>query len=87
MSTEGTAGASYEISVEGITYPWGRDTISAAEIRDVAGLPADCTIVAVDLADGQEHVLDEDAVHHVPPLDPGKPVVKRTNFKPAETEQ
>jgi hypothetical protein len=35
------------------------------------------------LADGEEHVLDEDAVHDVPPLQPGKPVVKRTDFRRA----
>lgn len=84
MSTERTAAARHEISIEGVTHPWGRDTISVAEIRDLGGFPADCTVVAVDLADGTEHVLDEDAVHEIPPLDPGKPVVKRTNFKRAD---
>ncbi len=81
MSTEGTAGAPYEISIEGQTHPWGRDTISAAEIRELGGIPDDSPVVAVNLADGEEHVLDEDEVHDVPPLEPGKPVVKRMNFK------
>lgn len=83
MSTEGRVVAEREISIEGQTYPWGRDTISAAEIRDLGSIPEDCKIVAVNLADGKEHVLDEDDVHEVPALDPGKPVVKRTNFKRA----
>lgn len=83
MSTEGRVVADREISIEGQTYPWGRDTISAAEIRDVASIPEDCQIVAVNLADGKEHVLSEDDVHEVPALEPGKPVVKRTNFKRA----
>lgn len=81
MSTEGTADAPYEISIEGKTHPWGRDTISVAEIRELGQIPDDCQIVAVNLADGEEHPLDEDSVHEIPPLDPGKPVVKRTNFK------
>lgn len=81
MSTEGAAG--YEISIEGQTHPWGRDTISVAEIRDLGSIPDDCQVVAVNLENGEEHVLDEDDVHSVPPLEPGKPVVKRTNFKRA----
>lgn len=83
MSTEGnldTVGQ-YEISIEGKTYPWGRNTISVPEIRDIGGLPADCQVVAVNLADGEQSVLSEDAIHEVPPLEPGKPVVKRVNFK------
>lgn len=84
MSTEGTAGSQYEVSIEGVTHPWGRDTISAQEIRDLGDIPSDCAVVAVDLAEGQEHVLAEDAVHNVPPLEPGKPLVKRTNFKRAD---
>ncbi len=83
MSTEGTPVAEHEVSIEGQTHPWGRDTISAAEIRDLGSLPEDCQVVAVNLADGEEHVLEEDDVHPVPPLEPGKPVVKRVNFKRA----
>ena len=81
MSAEGTADAPFEISIEGVTHPWGRDTISAKEIRELGSIPPDCAVVAVDLADGKEHVLEDDEVHRVPPLEPGKPVVKRTNFK------
>ena len=84
MSTEGTADAPYEVSIEGHTHPWGRDTISAAEIREIGQIPDDCDVVAVNLADGEEHVLADDAVHEVPPLEPGKPTVKRVNFKRAE---
>ena len=84
MSTEGTAGASHEISIEGVTHPWGSDRISVAEIRELGGIPADCDVVAVDLVEGDERVLDEDDVHEIPPLEPGKPVVKRTDFKRAE---
>lgn len=83
MGSEGMAGAPYEISIEGQTHPWGRDTISVAEIRDLGDIPQDARVVAVDLVDGEERVLDEDAVHEIPPLQPGKPVVKRTNFKRA----
>ena len=83
MGSEGTAGAPYEISIEGQTHPWGRDTISVAEIRELGGIPQDVDVVAVDLVDGGQRVLGEDAVHEIPPLQPGKPVVKRTNFERA----
>ncbi|HEV2059258.1 MAG TPA: hypothetical protein VGR11_07865 [Solirubrobacteraceae bacterium] len=81
MSYEGTAGGGYEVLIEGQPHRWGRGDISVAEIRELGKLPADCKVVAVSLADAQEHPLDEDAVHEVPPLTPGKPTVKRTNFK------
>ena len=81
MSTEGTTGASYEILIEHQAYPWGRDKITTAEIRTLGRLPENASVVAVNLADGEESVLDEDDVHELPPLEPGKPSVKRVNFK------
>lgn len=81
MSYEGAAGAGYEVMIEGEPHNWGRGDISVAEIRELGHLPADCKVVAVDLVDGSERVLDEDVVHEVPPLEPGKPSVKRMNFK------
>ncbi len=81
MSTEGTGDAPYEVSIEGEMHPWDSDTISVAEIRELGDMPEDARVAAVDVAGGQERVLEEDAVHDVPPLEPGKPTVKRTNFK------
>lgn len=81
MSTEGPIGNQYEILIEEQTHPWGRNTISTAEIRALGRLPEDCEVVAVDLTDGSESVLGEDDVHELPPLDPGKPTAKRMNFK------
>ncbi len=83
MSTEQPIGTSYEILIEEQTHPWGRNTISTAEIRTLGRLPEDCQVVAVDLTDGSESVLDEDDVHELPALDPGKPQTKRMNFKRA----
>ena len=81
MSYEGAAGAGYEVLIEGTPHRWGRGNISVAEIRELGELPDDCKVIAVDLINGGEHALDEDVVHDVPPLDPNKPNVKRTNFK------
>lgn len=80
MSYEGTAGAGYEVVIEGAVKRWGRGDISVAEIRELGELPPDCKMVAIDLVSGEKQPLDEDYVHEIPPLDPNKPDNKRTNF-------
>ncbi len=74
-------GPQYEVWVEDTIHSWSKDTISLAELRELAGLPADCPMSAVDLVAQQEVPLPEDAVHSVPPREPGRPLVKRTQFK------
>ncbi|CAN5232313.1 hypothetical protein BH20ACT16_BH20ACT16_15190 [soil metagenome] len=74
-------GPRYELWIEDTIYSWEKDTISLAEMRELAGLPSDCPMSAVDLVAQQEVPLPEDAVHAVPPREPGKPLVKRTQFK------
>ena len=81
MGTEDRLPVPYEVSIEGEARPWGTHTITTAEIRNLGGFPPDAKVVAVDLVTGEQTVLPEDAVHEIPPLDPGKPVVKRMNFK------
>jgi hypothetical protein len=74
-------GPKYEIWIEDRIYSWDKDKISVPEIRELAGLPADAPVSAVDLVAQQEVPLPEDAVHDVPPREPGRPLVKRTHFK------
>ncbi len=73
----------YEVSIEDEIHPWHKDTISAEEVRELGGLPADSDVAAVHIADGTETTLGEDDVHDVPPLEPGKPLVKKVDFKRA----
>ena len=80
MSTEPDA-PKYEVWVEDTIHSWNKDTISVPEIRELGGMPAECPVLAVDLVEQQEVPLPEDAVHDVPPRDPGRPLVKRTQFK------
>ena len=75
-------GPQYEVWIDDRIHSWAKDTISVAEIRELGGLPADCPMSAVDLVAQQEVPLPEDAVHAVPPREPGRPLVKRTHFKP-----
>ena len=81
MSTETAAQPKYEIWIEDRIHTWDKSTISVPEIRQLGGMPADCPVSAVDLVAQQEVPLPEDAVHDVPPRDPGRPLVKRTQFK------
>ena len=60
---------------------WDNETISVPEIRELGGLPADCPVSALDLVAQQEVPLSEDSVHEIPPHEPGRPLVKRTQFK------
>jgi hypothetical protein len=82
MSTESSADEPrYELWIEDTIHPWHKDTISLAEIRELGGIPADAPVSAVDLVEQQEVPLSEDSVHEVPPRDPGRPLVKRTQFR------
>jgi len=82
MGTETSPeGPKYEVWIEDRIHSWTKDTISVAEIRELGGLPGDCPVSAYDLVAEQEVPLPEDAVHNVPPREPGRPLVKRTHFK------
>ena len=82
MSSESAADdPRYEIWIDDKIHSWSKDTISVAEMRELAGVPADTPMIAVDLVAQQEVPLPEDAVHSVPPRDPGKPLIKRTHFR------
>jgi hypothetical protein len=82
MSTESSPDEPrYELWIEDTIHPWHKDTISLAEIRELGGIPADCPVSAVDLVAQREVPLSEDSVHEVPPRDPGRPLVKRTQFR------
>lgn len=74
---------SYEVFIEGKAYPWDEDTISVADIRELAALPADVPVVEDDLRTGAERTLDEDEVLQPGKLDPGKRPAKRHNFRRA----
>lgn len=71
----------YNVLIEGEVHSWNKDSITVPEIRELGGLPADCSVVQVDLQDDSKRTLAEDDVHHLDKLEAGKRVKKRVNFR------
>lgn len=68
----------YEVNIEGTIYQWERDTITVAELRELAGFGADQEMIEVDLKDNSERVLGgEETIE----LKPGKGFAKKVQFK------
>lgn len=67
----------YEVDVEGQVYPWDSETISTAEIVELAGWPAGTQVIEVD-ADNTQRTLGSDEVVE---LKPGKGFAKRHRFR------
>lgn len=52
-------GPHYFVNLEGIEKPWDRETITVAEIRDLAGWDTSQPVIEVNLEDNTEHTLEE----------------------------
>jgi hypothetical protein len=68
----------FDVDIEGQIYQWDRDSITVPELRALAGYPPDQQMIEVDLLEGTEEVLAEDAVVA---LKPGKGFAKKVVFK------
>jgi Multiubiquitin len=77
------ARSDYEVTIEDRLYQWGKPTITAAEVKELAGMPAGAEVMRVDLIDGTQERLNDSDVHELPRLEPGKGIVKRTAFRRA----
>jgi hypothetical protein len=73
-----TATHTYSVNIEGKIFEWHRDTITAADIRKLAGFAADQQIVEVDLRDNTERTLAEGERVN---LKPGHGFGKKVKFK------
>lgn len=71
------AGPKYFVEIEGTEYPWDKDTITVAEIRQLGHLAADQPVIEID-ADNNEIQLQENAVIS---LKPGHRFGKKIKFK------
>jgi hypothetical protein len=52
-------GPTYILNIEGVDYDWHSDTITPAQIRELAGWPPDQQVVLVDLRTNIETTLEE----------------------------
>lgn len=77
------ANADYEVTIEDRLYRWTKPTITAAEVRELGGIPVGTEVMKVDLITGTEEPLKDSDVHELPRLEPGKGIVKRTAFRRA----
>jgi hypothetical protein len=68
----------FEVDIEGTIYPWERASITVPELRGLAGYASDQEMIEVDLKEGTEQVLAEDATVE---LKPGKGFAKKVVFK------
>ena len=71
----------FEVLINGKLHSWDKETITAADVRELGGLPPDAPVVKVDLTTNEEQPFGEDEGHKLVPLDPGKPLVKKTAFR------
>jgi len=72
------AKAKYEVDIEGNFYSWDGDTISVAQLRDLAGIPSDQQMMEVDLKTNAERTLAEDEIVH---LKPGHGFAKKVKYQ------
>jgi hypothetical protein len=73
----------FEVTIEDKLYPWSKPTITASEIRELAGMPEGAEVIRLDLVNGTQEPLHDSDVHELPRLEPGKGIVKRTAFRRA----
>jgi hypothetical protein len=58
LEKEIQAGQKYFVNIEGVEYPWDKDTITVAEIRTLGNIPADQGIIEEE-PDGSERTLSD----------------------------
>lgn len=71
-------GPKFFVNIEGTEEPWTTDTISVAEIRELAGWDATQQVVEVNLEDNSERTLGE---NESVSLKPGHGFAKKVKFQ------
>lgn len=70
-------GPKYSISIEGRDYPWDKNTITVADICNLAGWSTNQSIVEVNLKDNSEVTLADNAIIEIKP---GRGFSKKIEF-------
>lgn len=60
-------GPNYFVNIGGKEYPWSKDTITTADIRDIAGWDNSQVVEEINLKDGSKVKLTDDTVIEVKP--------------------
>ena len=68
----------FAVNIEGTLFEWDRETVTADEIRELAGFDPGQQIVEVDLKDNIERTIGEDEVID---LKPGRGFGKKVRFQ------
>jgi len=67
MSKENdNSGKKYYVTIEGVEYPWDKNTISVAEIRTLGKIPLNIPIVE-EFPNGTERTLGENEIIEIKP--------------------
>lgn len=61
-------GPKYHVDIEGQVYDWDKPTITAADIRELAGLPAGTPVIVVDEENNQRTLAEGEVVELKPGL-------------------
>lgn len=77
QSSEHETGPKYFVNIEGIDYPWPKDTISYEEIAQKGGWPPADGVVEID-ADNNEHPMKPGEIVQ---LKPGHGFSKKVKWK------
>jgi Multiubiquitin len=78
MSKDKEPKQKYVVNLEGTDEPWERETISVAEIRELAGWDSSQPIIEVNLQTNEERTLAED---ETVTLKPGHGFAKKVRFQ------
>jgi hypothetical protein len=78
MPNEHGQGPKFLVNIDDVDYPWDKDTITAADIRALAAIPAGTDVLEVNFKTNEERTLIEGE-----PVDikPGQGFGKKIKFK------
>jgi hypothetical protein len=64
---KGGGGPKFHINIEGQTFDWDEDTITAAQVRQLGGLPSSVPVEMIDLETNEQRTLTETEIVTVRP--------------------
>jgi hypothetical protein len=78
MANEHGHGPKFTVNIDDVDYAWDQDSITAADIRTLAGIPAGTDVLEINLETQEERTLPED---EAVTIKPGHGFGKKIKFK------